>query len=219
MKDLSISQSYLLCVLNEKGKLPSLSTDIPICLLAGGLIDLIYGKSVTVGEDKKLRITGDLDWENQHLTSLYSFIKESKPMKLETLATEYGFSFTDKRLKLLIKDIGMSLVSLGYATTESGGLLGKTPYFIADKKIVDNIIQRIRAELLENGALSDNIIALTSLMEKSNQIKSFFSKYENDQLKQRLKEIKDSDAHKIVKEMLDYITTMITLIVVSGIGH
>lgn len=219
MKDLSVSQSYLLCTLNESGKLPAMSIEAPVCLLAGGLIDLIFAKCVALGTDKKISIVDELGEENQHLISLYTFIKESKPMKVDALASQYAATFTDKQLKLLMKDIGASLCELGYTTAENGGLFGKTPCFIPDKTMVDHVIQSIRAELLEDGTVSDNMIALVSLMGQSGQIKRYFSKYEKDQLKARLKEIKDSDSHKLVKEMVDYIETMIAIIAATSAAH
>lgn len=219
MKDLSVSQSYLVCSLNDNGKIPSLATERFVCLLVGGLIDLIFAKNVIIGEDKKLCIVGEQNEENQHLNSLYSFIKESKPMTVKKLASEYAFTFTDKRIKLLIKDVGESLADLGYVTVEHGGIFGKTPCFIPDKKIVDNIIQNIRAELLEDGIISDNIIALVSLLEKSNQIKKYFSKYEKDQLKKRLQEMKESGSYKLVKEMADYVDTLVAVIAATGAAH
>lgn len=219
MKELSVSQGYLVCALNKNGKLPLLSMESPICVLAGGLIDLIFAKAVTIGEDKKLCITGELNNEYQYLNSIYSFIKESKPMKVDKLASEYAFAFSDKRLKVLINDIGMSLSDLGYVLTENSGLMGKTQCFVPDTKVVDNVIQNIRAELLEDGIVSDNIMALVSLMDKSNQIKRYFSQYEKNQLKTRLKEIKDTDANKIVTEMIDYIVTIIAVIASTSAAH
>lgn len=219
MKEFSISQSYLLCALNENGKLPALSTEIPACLLAGGLIDLILAKSIAIGADKKLSITSELTQENQPLASLYTFLKESKPMKLEGVTSEFLFAFSDKRMKLLIRDIGSSLAAVGSAVVEEGGLFGKTACFLPNTDDVDAIIQNIRAELLEDGTLSDQIIALVSLMEKSNQIKRYFSKYEKDQLKTRLKEIKDSDSNKLVKEMINYMETLLAVIVAASGSH
>lgn len=216
MKDLSVSQSYLICALNKYGKLPSLSLESPVCLLAGGLIDLIFAKCIIVGEDNKLYVINDLTEEHQYLNSLYTFIKNSKPLKIEKLASEYTFTFSDKHIKLLIKDIGASLVSLGYATANNVGLLRKTACFIPNTKIIDNIIQNIRAELLENGAVSDNTIALVSLMDKDKQIKKYFSTYEKDELKLRLKQIKDSDSNKLVKKMIDYIEMMVFAVIVSS---
>lgn len=219
MKDLSVSQRYLICILNERGTLPALRADSQVCLLAGGLIDLILAKSVAVGEDKKLRITAELTAEHQHLKSLYMFIKESKAMKVDALASEYAFTFSDKRFKLLLKDIGTSLVDLEYASVEQGRLFGKTTCFIPDKNSVDHVIQTIRAELLEEGTVSDPIIALVSLLYKSNQIKKYFSKYEKEQLNVRLKEMKENDSNKLLNEMLEWIDTLIAVIAATSAAH
>lgn len=216
MKDLTISQKYLLCVLNEKGKFPSIDTGIEVCLLAGALFDLKISDDVKMGDDKKIYISGQLASSLLHLESLYTFIKESKAMRVDKLASEYCFSFNDKRKKKLINDMGMSLVNLGVATYEKGGFFGNTDFYIPKKEYVDNIIENIRAELLEEGNVSDDIIALVSLLEKSNQIKRYFSAYEKDKLKIRIKEIKDTEPHKVVKEMVDYIDGLIAVFAAIG---
>lgn len=214
MDDLSVCQEYLLCSLNEKGNLPALSTEVPVCLLAGGLIDLLFSKSIAINEKKQFHIIGDLKSENQHLQSLYEFINEAKPMKVDQLVSQYAFTFTDKRLKLLIKDIGSSLVDKSYATADTKGFFGNSVSFIPNVEAIDRVIQSIRAELLEDGVLSEDMIALVSLLEKSNQIKRYFSKYEKEQLKLRLNEIKKDPSNKLVKEMIDYIEMMMVLIAI-----
>lgn len=213
MKDLSISQKYFLCVLNDKGKLPSIDATIEVCILAGSLFDLMFLDCVKVGEDKKIYINKELDSSLQHLESLYAYIQESKPMKVDKLASEYYFSFNEKRKKQLFSNIGTSLVTSQVATYEKGGFFGNVDFYFPNRKYVDNIIENIRAELLEDGCVSDDIIALVSLLEKSNQIKRYFSAYEKDKLKIRLKEIKESDSHKVVKEMVDYIDGLIAVFV------
>jgi len=217
MKDLTISQKYLLCVLNEKGKLPALDTGIEVCILAGGLYDLIFSESVRIGEDKRICFNGELDSNLNHLESLHKFIKESKSMKIDKLASEYSFTLSDKRKKQLINDIGNSLVDLGLATHEKGGLFANTDYYIPKKEYIDRIIESIRAELLEEGNVSDDMIVLVSLLEKSKVIKRYFSAYEKDRLKIRINEIKETDAHKVVKEMVDYIDGLIAVFAAIGV--
>lgn len=216
MKDLSISQEYLLCILNEKGKLPALDFGIEVCILAGSLFDLIFSECVKIGDDKKIYIDGELNSNLNHLKTLHTFIKESKPMKVDKLASEYIFSFNDKRKKQLINDIGNSLVDLGLATYEKGGFFANTDCYIPKKEYVDRIIESIRAELLELGNVSDDMIVLVSLLEKSNQIKRYFSAYEKNKLKARINEIKGTNAHKVVKEMVDYIDGLIAVFVAIG---
>lgn len=212
MNTLSISQQYLLCTFNEKGKMPGLSNEISVCLLAGGLIDLVFAKSLEIDDKKKLLIVGDLDPKLRHLRSLYNFIKDSKPMKVEDLASEYVFSLLSKQFNLLIEEIGSSLAEQEHVVTSIGGILGKTTYYIPRKEAVDKIVQSIRAELLETGPVSEDMIALVSLLAKSGQINKFFSKYEKDQLKVRLKEMMDDASYVLVKEMVDYIDFMMVII-------
>lgn len=213
MKDLTISQKYYLCALNEKGRFPALSMEVPVCILAGGLLDLILSNCVAIGENKKMKILDTLNDENRHLSSLYTFIKESKPMKVEKLTSEYILTLRETKLKQLLSDISTSLVEIGYVTPALGGLLGRSPCFIPSSTAVDGIIQNIRAELLDGGAVSEDIIALTSLMHKSNTLKQYFSSYEKDQLKDRLKEIKDTPFNRLVKEMVQYVETVIIVAV------
>ncbi|MCG9969589.1 GPP34 family phosphoprotein [Pelotomaculum terephthalicicum JT] len=80
------------------------------------------------------------------------------------------------------------------------------------------MIQKIRAELLENGTISDETVALVSLLEKSHQIKKYFSKYESEQLKARLKEIKEAPSNQLVKQMVDYVDMIIAVTAVAAIS-
>jgi hypothetical protein len=210
MKNLSVSQSYLLCVLNEKVKLPTFSTEISICLIAGGMLDLIFAGIVAI-DKKKLHVIGNIDNNNQYLKSLYDFIKNVHNVTLEKLVSEYCFSFTNKRLTKFVEDVGETLVKEQCATSEKGGFFGNSTYFIVNPKEVDHVIQTIRAEILESGTMSEEMIALASLFEKSGQLQRYFSKYEKKQLKERISEIRKESSNKLVKEMVDYINTMIAV--------
>ena len=41
MKNLSITQQYLLCVLNKNGKLPAFGLEKTLCLSAAGVLELL----------------------------------------------------------------------------------------------------------------------------------------------------------------------------------
>lgn len=82
------------------------------------------------------------------------------------------------------------------------------------------MIQKIRAELLESGGISDETVALVSLLEKSNRIKQYFSAHESKQLKARLQEVKEAPANKMIRHMIEYIETILTVIIISAAsGH
>lgn len=218
MKDLSISQEYVLCSLNEKGKFPALSTEIPVCVLAGGLIELLASNCIQIDEKNKVCVIGNLSEKQFHLKSLFDWLNTSKPMKIEKITQEYSLTFTDKRLNALVTDIGNSLADRGCVTSRKGGIFGNKFYFIPNPDEVDKVIQKIRAELLENGTISDETVALVSLLEKSHQIKKYFSKYESEQLKARLKEIKEAPSNQLVKQMVDYVDMIIAVTAVAAIS-
>ncbi|BAE83742.1 GOLPH3/VPS74 family protein [Desulfitobacterium hafniense] len=205
MKSLSIAQEYVLCSLNTKGDLPPLSIKIPVCVVASGLIELLLSNCIKVNENKKLCVINGLGAEQVYLKSLFDSLNKPRPIEIKEIALEYNLSFTNKRLNALVADIGNSLADRDCVTIEKGGILGNESYFIPNPDEVDRVIQKIRAELLESGTVSDETVALASLLEEGNQIRNYFSKYELKQLNVRLKEIKKASSNQLLKQMLDYV--------------
>ena len=99
-----------------------------------------------------------------------------------------------------------------FVSTEIGGLFHNKTLFVPNNEEVLRIIEKIRAEFLENGTLSDETIVLGALLQKSGLIKNYFSKYESEKLKERLNEIKESQSGSLVNEMVKYIDTLIAAI-------
>ena len=91
---------------------------------------------------------------------------------------------------------------------------GRTVY-IPNAADVDNIVQNIRAELLEDGELSEDIVALTALLNKSKDLQRYFSAYEKQALKKRLKEIKENPQSEMIQKVADYIDSMFLLFIVA----
>ena len=81
---------------------------------------------------------------------------------------------------------------------------------------MDCIVQSIRAELLEDGELSEDVVALTALLNKSGDIQKYFSAYEKKDLKKRLKEIKDNPQNKMIQKVAHYIDSLLVMIVVAA---
>ncbi len=219
MKNLSITQEYLLCSLNEKGKLPVLNSEIPVCVLAGGLIELLASNCIKADEKNKISVVGKLSEDQFYLKSLFDSLNKSKPIKIEEIANEYVLSFTGKRMNTLLTDIGNSLAGKGCATNEKYGFFGNKSGFVPNSEEVDKVIQKIRAELLESGTVSEETAALVSLMDKSNQIKKYFSKYESEQLKARLTEIKKAPSSQFIKQMIDYVNEIVAVFTAITVTH
>ncbi len=212
MHDLTISQGYLLCSLGDKGTISSLRAEVQVGLVASGVMDLLLEGCGTL-QQKKFDVAGPLPGRLEPLSSLYEFLQE-KPRILEDIASEYNFSFTDRRYNQLLQDLGRSLVTMGLAEERQGGLWGNKTCYLPDPQGRDQVIQSLRAELLEAGELSDEAAALAVLLAKTGQLGQYFSKYERGAIKARIKELKHTSNNKIVQEMVDYITALVVVIAV-----
>ena len=215
MNNLSVAQSFMLCGLNEKGNFPVTNNVIPACLAAGSLIDLLLENCVSIA-DKKVYVTAPLTNNLLHLQPMYQYLNEKGTIKLEKLSENYCFTFSGKKINELTSSIGHSIVAQNSAVFKQGGILGNKEQFIPDRNAVDGVVQLIRAELLEDGNLSDEIVALTSLLEKSGILKRYFSSFEKDALKARLKEIRKAPSYAIIQEMLDYLDAMLIAVIVAA---
>lgn len=219
MNDLSITQEYLLCSLSEKGNLPVIGKEVQACILAGGLIELLISGSAKMDDKNTIHYTNDSSAEPDYLKTLIEYLRELGSVKIEKIAREYCMTLTEKRINALVTDIGNSLVNRNCVAIEKGSLFAGKPRFVPHAEEVDKVIQKIRAELLESGDMADETVALVSLLEKSYQIKRYFSAYEARQLKARLKEIREAPSNHLVKQMVEYINNMLAVIIVITSAH
>ena len=213
MKDLAITQEYLVCALNSKGKISGVNVEKSVCLIASGLLELQLEDCIKI-ENKKVAVVSSLPNEKLYLKPLYDFVNKSKPIKLEKILEEYLYSVTDKNLQELINSIGKSLENLGAVEATSTGILKNKTAYIPNKEVVNYVVDMVRSELLEDVELTEDIAVLTTLLEKSKLLKTYFSEYEQKEIKDKLKEIKKSDTSKMVKEMIAYIENMIAIMTV-----
>ena len=112
MKDLTLSQEYLICAVNEKGTLGAFSTEKQVCLVAAALLELQLAGCVAL-EKKTVTVTAPLPAEQAHLAPLYHYLTGGgRARKLEKLLEDYNYSVTDTRLNDLVGAIGSSLAAL-----------------------------------------------------------------------------------------------------------
>lgn len=215
MNELSLTQKYLLCVLNGKGRIPTFGIEKNMCIAASSVVELLMDGIVEL-EDNKLTVKRNLPDEKRYLRSVFDFIEKRQPVKFERVVEDYSITFTDKNSNELIGDVGESLVEAGYAQKDKGGLFGRKDLYVPDERAVDRVIQNIRAEILEEGEISEDIVALSVLLQKSGDLSKYFSAYEKKSLKKRLKEIKEHPVNKEVARVIDYVDTMLMMVIVAA---
>ena len=196
MRDLTLSQEYLLCAVNEKGRLPHLGVERTVCLVAAALLELQLEGCVAV-DKKYVTVTGPLPEGQAHLRPLYAFVNRPKPIRKEKLLEEYTYTVTDAQRDELLESIGRSLADLGLVQPVKVGLLGKKKGYAPTPEAISGVVDMIRAVL----------------MEKGNCLKPYFSAFEQKQMKQRLRALGESPTGKMVQEMVEYVENMMAIAV------
>lgn len=109
MKNLSLTQQYLLCVLNKNGKLPTFGLDKTLCLSAAGVLELLMEDALDF-DGKKLTVKSPLPEEKAYLRPVYQVVEKKQPVKFESVVEYFSLAFTDKHMNELIDSIGAALV-------------------------------------------------------------------------------------------------------------
>lgn len=215
MKNLSFTQQYLLCVLNKNGKLPTFGHEKILCLTAASVLELSMENTLSF-DGKKLTVQSPLPEEKNYLRPVYQVVERKQPVKFESIVEYFSLAFTDKHINELIDSIGASLVQKSCVQREArGGLFGRKDVYIPNETDVDNVVQSIRAELLEDGELSEDAVVLTMLLYKSDDLKKYFSAYEKKNMQKRLKEIKNSPQYEMIQKAVEYIDSLLCLVIVA----
>ena len=130
MKDLTITQEYMICALNEKGKMSEmLGVEKIVCFVASGLLEMKLEGCIAM-EKKKVCVISDLPEKLAHLKPLYDYINRYESVKIEKIIEEYTYTFTDKRFYELVDSVGKSLAEINMAEEIEKGILGKRKYYI-----------------------------------------------------------------------------------------
>ena len=214
MKNLSTTQQYFLCILKKNGKISSLEMEKTTCLAASAVVELLMEDILTF-DGKKLSIQAPLPEKKSYLRQVYNIVAKKQPIKFENAIEYFSFNFTDKYINGLVEDIGESLAELGCVRKEKGGFMNGKTVYIPNEADVDHIVQNIRAELLEAGEISEDIVVLTALLNKSQDLRRYFSSYEKQALKKRLDEIKENPQNELIHKATEYIDTLFLMFIVA----
>ena len=214
MKNLSTTQQYFLCILKKNGKISSLEMEKTTCLAASAVVELLMEDILTF-DGKKLSIQAPLPEKKSYLRQVYNIVAKKQPIKFENAIEYFSFNFTDKYINGLVEDLGESLAELGCVRKEKGGFMNGKTLYIPNEADVDHIVQNIRAELLEEGEISEYIVVLTALLNKSQDLQRYFSSYEKQALKKRLAEIKENPQNELIHKATEYIDTLFLMFIVA----
>jgi hypothetical protein len=217
MQPLSFTQEYVLCAINPKGKPPDRvnldATTFHACVFAGGLAELLdrgYLTRQVIGKKDKIASGAPWDGGLPHLAPLHAAIASSKKPRTAAKFAERHLLTDTKLPKLLFTAFGESLVAAGCAEeTIKPGMFGDKIRYVPMPNAVTRVIEKVRAEILEDGTPTDETICLVALLDKSNLIRDYFSKVERGTLKDRLKQARATEEYASVGGLVASVDSMV----------
>lgn len=190
MKKISIVQDYLLLALKKDGSLPVTDRRVLICILAGGLVELKLAQSIRMDALDRIVTQGMLHPDQEYLRSLYSWIQTHEPVSVDDLAREYASWIISPRMAPLILSIGKALADHDAVLVTGGSIFSELPGFVPKPHAVEEVVKRLRQELLDLTRLHGETAVLADLLEKSGSLKRHFYMHEVDDMDFVLKNIK-----------------------------
>ncbi|WP_080848092.1 hypothetical protein [Cytobacillus gottheilii] len=168
--------------------------------MVGGLFfDLLLLDAIEFDSKDKIKINSDYEniIEDETLLKLCSIIKEQKSKTFKGWISYFNIPSKNRVLlyNSLIKNISQTNNSK------------------------DFVVQRLRAELLEPGNVSDETVALALLLKASKLLKEYFSNYEIKEINNRIELFKKENAKRWsnIKQIGKEIEYMDALILSSAI--
>ena len=221
MNNINITEQYILCMLKEKKNL--YAKEVKPYIIVSMIIEMIMDENLEIiGKDKvKLK---EKEPTINYNKKLYEVIKNMKkeeiPMKNILMSICFGISL--KNLKSIINLLKESMEKDELITIENKkGLLGNKEIININENKLKDIIREIKTEFLENGNFTDDLVLLTSLLNSTKFLKNIFSKYEKEEIKDKLKEIKDTDIAekvKVAQKTINFMNSMIVSTMVTATG-
>jgi len=205
--NISYTKEFFLLSVNSKGNIPALkSTEIYASVFAGCMMELVNTGMITKTDSGKFAIASDFDENYKHLYPLYEKIAAaSKPISMERL-------FERKSLDKIITKFREMLVSMDYKDelTNQGIFKNKTKY-VTKTEVVIEIVKKIRRQFFGEEALKSETICLVALLDVSGLLRDYFGKLDAKELKKRLKELPKSPSYALAKEVIGYVTVMLSI--------
>lgn len=216
MKNLSVAEQYALCVLNEKESKSILcSNEYAVCIIASSLWQLISYKAIKQDENKRLIVNGKFNNTKTYLKYIYDDIALKNSRKVNELVEDYIFNTSVSNLKNIINSLVEGLIERGYVRLEKhDGLFKEKTMYIGNEKVINDIVKKIREDVLEEQNINVDTMILVSMLFWTHSYKEYFSKHEIKQLKEKLERIKDAKEYLFIKELLDDIQSILLSIVV-----
>lgn len=199
MDNVTITEKYALCMLKEKKKF--YESELTPHLVMSMIIEMMLSDNLEITAKNKVKLN-DNEPSTEYNKQLYNIIKDmkKKEVDIKDIITNICYGFTSKKMKDVVESLKEEMIKSGLISLDNKkGIIRDKEIIVLNENEFSSTIEEIRAELLENGILTDDIILLGSLLNATKFLKNIFTKYEKDALNKRLEELKNTEIAKKVR--------------------
>lgn len=166
MTDLSISEAYFLCAVQNKGKLFGHDTAKVACLMAAVLYEMKQSGIISWNQ-KKVTLTGALPPEASYLFPVYEHLKEMNLTDFKHILQDYASGWSDRHLNALTTAIGDHLAECRLATKAKVGLFNGRTYFMPYKNAIPALATELQVNIMYQTPVPTEDGFLWILLKKS----------------------------------------------------
>lgn len=210
MNNLTVVEKYSLCALKEIKSFNNVQFSIH--LITSMLLEMMLDDNLEIIERDKKSLFGSeykiiLNAKapnNSYNRIVYNYIKDMNKMEYDLfdiiMQIHHGSGFSDKKYREIVSALKEEMVVKGLISLEEKrGLFGKREKLVINNEKFDLVVDEVKAEFIDKDNYSDKTLLLGSLLNSINFLKNIVNKYEKDDLKNRINQIKDTDISKKVK--------------------
>lgn len=173
MRDLTITEQFILCIVSKKGILKAKNRGL---LISAMIMYLKYEGFVNISNDV-VSINKELTAEYEYLRELYSCVEENKEIKLVTLKSKLTpTALSTRQISYALNFLKNRLISEGVLFEISHNK------YCANEKVLDSVVNNLKTIVLSDSPDSRTMYLIT-LLKYSDIFKTYFSKYEVQKIK------------------------------------
>ncbi|EQB89793.1 hypothetical protein J2Z44_004001 [Clostridium punense] len=175
--------------------------------ITSAFIELFLDEKIALNEKQQVVVTNSDLTGKQYIDLILATLASKKPMKL--IRWIEHLYVNSKLGSNICNSIAESIISKKVLELETKDvLLGNRKEYKDINNIGDCIIQKIRAELLEDGQIGESTLYLALLADGNKMLMRYFSEYEYKAIKEKMEQLyetKESEKYKVIKKAIDEI--------------
>jgi hypothetical protein len=211
LTELSFSQKFFICAVNDQGHISNLHSSTWTCLILSALIDLEKQNCIAI-TDPHITITSELPQQLGYLAPAVERLMEQSPISLGRFVGNYVTGLTETARQELFESIGRSLVAAQVADATNNVVptpkVGFIPHPDQRRTIIETVLP---------SKPDDEQIIFASLVHHGKLAKNYFSRSEQKCLKETLAQYHHYSANEELTTTLAHIDSVMNVPVIASL--